>query len=143
MKKLYIIILNYNGWHDTKDCLASLHILKAKNIEKYIVVVDNGSTDGSVENLKSQISKLNIHKIIENGGNIGFAKGNNRGIQYALDQGADYILLLNNDTKIIMNFLPSLLRIDADIGSPVVKFKVSPGITFNLSASIIPKTIPG
>ncbi len=130
MKKIYIVILNYNGYEDTLICLKSLSKLFATGDQLYTIIVDNGSTDGSVEQFKSQSANwrtnLKIDKIIENQKNLGFAKGNNIGIKYALDKGADYVLLLNNDTKIIENFLPRLLNIDADISSPVVKFREFP-----------------
>ncbi len=123
MKKIYIIILNYNGYEDTHKCLKSLPKLKAAGYSVETVIVDNGSTDGSVSKLQSLQSKVQIDKIIESGGNIGFAKGNNVGIRYALDHGADYVLLLNNDTWIDENFLPSILSYDVDIISSVVKFR--------------------
>src|SRR3989344_7276867 len=123
MKKIYIVILNYNGYEDTLILLKSLPKLKADGYKLFTVIVDNGSTDQSVNQLSAVSSQLKLDKVIENKKNLGFAKGNDRGIKYGLDHGADYILLLNNDTKTIDNFLPSLLKINADIASPVVKFR--------------------
>ena len=122
MKKIYNVILNYNGYEDTILLLKSLPKLKAPGYQISTVIIDNRSTDDSVGRLSELIGQLKIDKLIENRKNIGFAKGNNVGIKYALNQGAVYILLLNNDTKIVDNFLPSLLKIDADIASPVVQF---------------------
>jgi len=90
----------------------------------------------SVNIRKYRLSKL---EILENKKNMGFAKANNIGIKYALAHGADYILLLNNDTKIEMNFLKNLLNIDAPISSPVVKFrefKENPKLIYDLGGFV-------
>ncbi|MCU0533217.1 MAG: glycosyltransferase family 2 protein [Hydrococcus sp. Prado102] len=104
LPKISIIILNWNGKKDTLECLKSVQKIEYKNYE--VVVVDNGSSDGSVQAIKSHFKDV---KIIENGANLGFAEGNNKGIAYALEQGTDYVFLLNNDTivesKILNNFL--------------------------------------
>ena len=97
---LSIIILSYNTKELLKKCLNSLvlsikyHVLRAE-----IIVVDNGSTDGSVEMVKETIihnTKYNIH-LIENQNNLGFSKGNNVGLTQATGK---YILFLNSDTEI-------------------------------------------
>lgn len=90
-----IIILNWNGKTDTLECLRSLHSLQYKNFG--ITVVDNGSIDGSVEAIRTEFEHICI---IETGENLGFAGGNNTGIKHALQQGADYVLVLNNDTYV-------------------------------------------
>ncbi|MCA9962369.1 MAG: glycosyltransferase family 2 protein, partial [Anaerolineales bacterium] len=74
----------------------------------YWVVVDNGSTDDSVSQLRAVFPDLDI---IETKQNLGFAGGNNVGIEYALTQGADYVLLLNNDTVVDADFLRPLLQV--------------------------------
>ena len=101
--KVFIIVLNYNGGKFTKNCLLSLKDINYSNC--FILVVDNGSSDNSLNIIENVVEKefyqgsKNIPvKIIENKKNLGFAGGNNRGIEYALKNGADYILLLNNDT---------------------------------------------
>ncbi|HSX04495.1 MAG TPA: glycosyltransferase family 2 protein [Rhabdochlamydiaceae bacterium] len=93
--KIAIIILNWNRPTDTLECLESLQKIHYSNYE--IVVVDNGSTDDSVALIKQSYPTLCM---IENGENLGFAEGNNRGIEAALAKNADYILLLNNDTVV-------------------------------------------
>uniref|UniRef100_A0A7C4QXC5 Glycosyltransferase family 2 protein n=1 Tax=candidate division CPR3 bacterium TaxID=2268181 RepID=A0A7C4QXC5_UNCC3 len=123
MKKIYIVILNYNGFSDTKRCLDSLHILQDKNYKLYILLVDNGSRNKELINLKNYIKKFKDLRLIENKRNLGFAKGNNSAVKIALQNGADYILFLNNDTKIEMNFLRNLFKINAAISSPVIKFR--------------------
>lgn len=112
--KVSIIILNWNGKEDTIECLESLKYLTYSNYE--IVLVDNGSTDGSVECFKKRYPEI---EIIENGENLGFAEGNNVGIWRAIDKGADYILPLNNDTVVDSHFLEELIEVaksDSRIG---------------------------
>ena len=87
-----IIILNWNGWRDTLACVASCRKLTWPHSR--IVVVDNASTDGSEAFLRKALGDV---EIIQSGGNLGFAGGNNTGIRHALERGADYIWLLNND----------------------------------------------
>ena len=94
MKDIYIIILNYNQKRLTTECINS--ILNSTYVNYKILVVDNGSKDGSVEYL-SKLFKGKI-KIIINSNNYGFSKGNNIGIKYALEHGAEYLFLINNDT---------------------------------------------
>lgn len=102
---VYIILLNYNGYKDTIECINSLEKISYKNYK--IVIVDNASTDGSEDILKNEFPH---HIFIQTGSNLGFAGGNNVGIKYALENGADYILLLNNDTVVEPNFLEPLVE---------------------------------
>ena len=103
---IWIVILNWNGLTDTLGCLESLqHLHYAAH---RIVVVDNGSTDGSAEALRRTVSHPPI-EIIEAGRNLGYAGGNNLGIRYGLDHGADFILVLNNDTTVDPMLLDELL----------------------------------
>ncbi|MFC1700533.1 glycosyltransferase family 2 protein [Patescibacteria group bacterium] len=105
--KVFVIILNWNGWRDTLECLKSL---KQNNYWNYkIVVVDNGSTDNSLDRLQDIDSDKRI-SLLPIGTNLGFSGGNNIGIKYALKNGADYILLLNNDTKVDKYFLSELIK---------------------------------
>ena len=94
--KVAIIVLNYNGWKDTIECLESLQRITYPNFQ--IIVVDNGSTDDSLERIREKFTYLTL---IETGRNLGYAGGNNIGIKKALENGAKYILIVNNDTKII------------------------------------------
>ena len=104
---VYIIILNWNGWQDTIECLESLKKQTYRNFR--IVVVDNGSSGPDVDILGERYG--DFITIIENKKNYGFAGGNNVGIKYALKQGADYILLLNNDTILDPYFLEEVLKV--------------------------------
>ena len=118
--KLAIVILNFNGLDDTLACLDSIRKLKNDDIFLETIVVDNFSSDGSQEAL-SKIEDINF---IQNQDNLGYAGGNNVGIKYALKQGADAVLILNNDTivdqKLILNLVTSLDR--GDVISPKIFF---------------------
>ena len=103
--KVSIIILNWNGWKDTLDCLKSLNKITYLNYE--IIIVDNGSTDESVKHLK----KLEEIKFISNRKNLGFAGGNNTAIRHIIEKGeSEFILLLNNDTIAEKDFLSELVN---------------------------------
>lgn len=98
MKKICVIVLNYNGENDTQECILSLeNSQKTLDYELTIVIVDNKSKIDMSTDVKS-IDKNII--FIKNKENLGYAGGNNVGIQYALEKEQDYILLLNNDTII-------------------------------------------
>lgn len=103
---VHIIILNWNGFDDTSELLESL--LKISYSNYSIVIVDNNSANDEADRLE-KIYKGKAH-IIKCKENLGFAGGNNVGIQYALEKEADYILLLNNDTKVSSDFLEILVR---------------------------------
>lgn len=100
MPSVYIILVNYNGYKDTIECINSLTKINYDNYK--IVIVDNASTDNSLNILKE---KLKDCVIIQEKSNLGFAGGNNLGIKYALNHKADYVMLLNNDTLVEPNFL--------------------------------------
>ncbi len=100
-----IIILNWKGDPETLDCVASLQKINYPNYT--IVVVDNHSPDQSVAKLRQRFPQL---KIIVNPRNLGFAAGNNVGLRWAFAQGADYFLLLNNDTEVEPDFLDHLVN---------------------------------
>jgi len=95
--------------------LISLGSLTYSNYE--IVVVDNNSTDGTAEILHNEFPELTM---IRSGGNLGYTGGNNRGIEHAIEQGADYVLLLNPDTVVAdPNFLTRMiayLESNPDVG---------------------------
>lgn len=109
-KQVYIIILNYNGYQDTIECLESLLFLEYPDFQ--VVVCDNASPNESEFYIKEWIRKHNDIRFhfIQTGKNLGFAGGNNIGIRYAMDQGADYIWLLNNDTVVKPDTLIELIR---------------------------------
>ena len=111
--KVYIIILNWNGKKDTLECLESVRSIDYPNFDT--IVVDNGSSDESVEAIRKEYSEV---KVIETGKNLGYAGGNNVGIRYALENGADYILILNNDTIVDSQLLKAFINAALQIHQP-------------------------
>ena len=115
MPKVTIILVNYNGSSDTRECLRSLAQITYPSYD--VVVIDNGSRDREEAN-ELQKSFLNI-TVIRLEENRGFAGGNNIGINIAQERGSDYILLLNNDTTVDAKFLDAMVETaeaDARIG---------------------------
>ena len=111
---VYIIVLNWNRKKDTIACLESL--LKTEYSNYTIVLVDNASSDGTVAEVREKFPSVNV---IANAENLRFAGGNNVGIEHALLNGADYVVLLNNDTIVDPAFLAELVQAaenDASIG---------------------------
>lgn len=100
----YIVVLAWNGWTDTEECLRSLSPVITEGFR--VLLVDNGSTDDTPENARKHFPAV---EVIENGGNIGFPGGNNVGIREALRHGAEYVILLNNDTVVAEDFARELL----------------------------------
>lgn len=92
---VYIVILNWNGRDDTLACLESIGQVEYSNFR--VIVADNGSSDGSIEAIRRAYPDVTI---IENHSNLGFAAGNNSAILHALEGGAEFVFLLNNDTVV-------------------------------------------
>lgn len=126
--KVSIILLNYNGAEDTIACLQSLRGIYYNNYN--IVIVDNASTDDSVKRihhyLQSQSLVFNFYRspneamqsqlsqteftLLQTEYNGGYGYGNNIGIRYALKHGAEYVLVLNNDTVVDPGFLKPMVQ---------------------------------
>lgn len=100
MKIFSFVILNYNNYIDTEECVVSiLNTISYNNM--YIIIVDNGSTDNSEKKLKERFYKYSKVIFISNWENLGFSKGNNKGYIYAKHKlNSDFICYLNNDTVI-------------------------------------------
>lgn len=114
--RVVVIVLNWNRKEDTLATLESLGQVTYPNFET--IVVDNGSTDGSVAAIRAGFPSL---AVIETGENLGFAEGNNVGLRHARERSADYALLLNNDVVAAPDFLTHLLKvIDAEPSIGVV-----------------------
>lgn len=114
-----VVTLNWNGLADTLACLDSLSCVSYPNLDVW--VVDNGSSDGSVETI---LARFPVAKLIANPTNLGFSGGINLGIRSALDGGADYVFLLNNDTIIApdaIGWLRQAMQRDANAGVSVPK----------------------
>jgi len=104
-RRLHVIILNWNGREVLGQCLDSLMHVTDPPLD--MIVVDNGSTDSSLEIVRQGFPGV---ELIENGENLLFAAGNNAGIEIALERGAEFILLLNNDTEVDPRFAAEMLR---------------------------------
>lgn len=112
--KVYILVLNWNGWKDTIECVESC--LKLTYVNSNILIVDNASSDDSEVILRERFPDIDI---IQTGENRGYAGGNNFGIRFALAKGADYVWLLNNDTKVDSAALDEMVRVtknDSTVG---------------------------
>ncbi len=97
-----VVIVNWNGKHLLGECLDSLIAQSAAGVE--IILVDNGSGDGSVQYVRERYASVRVVSLPEN---LGFAGGNNAGIKVA---GGKYIALLNNDTKVALDWIANLLK---------------------------------
>jgi GT2 family glycosyltransferase len=99
--QVYVIVLNWNNFADTKECLCSLGRTTYPNLR--IIVVDNGSTDGSGKRLGTEFPEF---QFILNPENLGFSRGCNVGIRAALNESdCGYVVLLNNDAVATPRFL--------------------------------------
>ncbi|TAF52157.1 MAG: glycosyltransferase family 2 protein [Sphingobacteriia bacterium] len=124
-----IILVNWNSYDFTHDCICSLQ--KVNHDRFTIIVVDNGSMDGSGLKIKTEHENVVVLFSPEN---KGFTGGNNMGFDYALEQGFDYAMLLNNDTFVEPEFLAPLVHyLDANpqVGA------VQPRIYFNHDRNLL------
>jgi GT2 family glycosyltransferase/Tfp pilus assembly protein PilF len=114
-----IIILTFNQLEHTKPCLQSIEQHTPQPHE--LIIVDNGSTDGTLDYLRKYANDHNNVRVISNKENLGFAAGNNQGLAVA---NGDYLLLLNNDTVVTEGWLARMLSVferysDVGIVGPV------------------------
>jgi GT2 family glycosyltransferase len=116
-----IIILNWNGYNDTIECLQSLRQLTYRHYK--IVLVDNGSANNEGGRIKESYPEIHL---IENKANRGFAGGCNDGINWAIRSGFDYIITLNNDCLVekawLSNLVSGLNAAQADFGSSRIMY---------------------
>ncbi len=135
--RVWIVILNYNGLEDTRRCLESIRALNNQTV--LTVVVDNASSADPTASLHMEFPWCTVVRNRENGG---WAGGNNVGIRYALKRGADYLVLLNNDTIVAPCFIERLARACEGnpaygVLGPVINFMERPtvvmtdGVNFN------------
>ncbi len=103
--RVAIIIVNYNGLQDTIECVKS--VSATENVNYKIIIIDNASDNNEGKQLCELFPDA---KVIINDKNIGFAGGNNIGIDYAMKNDYDYVLLLNNDTVIDNKMIYNLLE---------------------------------
>ncbi|KZX16133.1 N-acetylglucosaminyl-diphospho-decaprenol L-rhamnosyltransferase [Methanobrevibacter cuticularis] len=133
MVKIFIVIPNFNGLNLLINCLNSLENINSHNFNLSILIIDNGSKDGSVDFLKNKFenadtNNISNHMLIINENNLGFAKAVNQGIEIANKNNSDYICLLNNDTEVKPDFLDNLFKtIEKDenifsVGSKMLRY---------------------
>ncbi|MEW6040899.1 MAG: glycosyltransferase family 2 protein [Elusimicrobiota bacterium] len=128
--KVFIIVLNWNNIDDTLECLDSAINITYPNYE--IVFIDNHSNDNPVQTITRKYPGIHI---IENEENIGYAGGNNRGIEYSMKNNAEYVFLLNNDTTVDKECLNELVKVfgnDSHIcaAGPMTYDYYQPGIAY-------------
>ncbi len=104
LHKIFIIIPVHNRKEFTQECLVSLQKQTEKNFE--VIIVDDGSTDGTSEMIQSQFSEVIL---LKGDGNLWWTAATNLGVKYALNHGASYILTLNNDTIASNNFIEKMI----------------------------------
>ncbi len=103
---VFVILLNWNGMEHLPVCITSLRRQSYSNLR--VVMVDNGSIDDSVNYAQREFPGIDI---LKNDHNVGFAKANNQGLYYAIDKGAKYAVLLNNDTECDPHFVERLVKV--------------------------------
>lgn len=121
LPKVSVVIVNWNNFADTAECMESLMRATYPNYE--VVVVDNGSNGGDARMLTERFD--GYIRLIENDRNYGFGEGCNIGMRDALERGAEYVALLNNDTIVAPDFLDGLVRfVESDEKVGIVGGKV-------------------
>jgi len=106
MKRVTVVVLNWNRWPDTVACLASLQHQDYPNFN--VLVVDNDSSDDSVKQIKAAMPGV---ELLQSGANLGFGGGCNVGIKRALAQGSDYVWLINSDSTADAHALSALVDV--------------------------------
>ncbi len=104
MPPVWIVVLTLNNYADTFECLQSVRALTYPAVRA--VVVDNGSTDKTPERVRFDFPEVDV---LENGINLGVPAGYNVGFVHALQNGAQYVLMLNNDTRLDSSILDHLV----------------------------------
>lgn len=140
LPKINIIIINWNGSDDTLDCLASL--MQMTYPDFHVLVLDNGSSAASLEVLRQGIiNRFPQVELLALAENTGYTGANNIGLARAVALGADYALLLNNDTEVAPDFLARLVEAaEADpkvaMAGPMIYYHHNPGVIWSAGGRI-------
>lgn len=134
-----VVVLTWNGRADTLACLASL--AKTSYAPVKVVVVDNGSSDGTVEAVATEHPQA---ELVRSEANLGFAGGNNLGLARALELGAAHVLVLNNDVEVEPEAIGALVRAAGRLDSvgalsPKILFADPPGCIWFAGARFDPR----
>lgn len=105
-EKIAVVVLNWNRADDTLRCLQSLDAIDDPPFE--VIVVDNGSTDGSQQRLEAARPHIGV---LQTGANLGYGAGNNAGLAEARRRGADLVWILNNDTVVAPSALAAMVAV--------------------------------
>lgn len=105
LNKVFIIIVTYNGMQWYNRCFGSL---RNSEVTLQTIVIDNASSDNTVEYIESNFPEIYLIKSYKN---LGFGQANNMGIRYALENGADYVFLLNQDAWIESDTIKTLVEV--------------------------------
>ena len=106
LPRVAVLVLTWNRVDELVPCLESFACNDYSNTD--VVVIDNGSEDETAETVKRDFPWV---RLIENGANLGFCRGNNIGVRYALAQGYDYVMLLNSDTQVLPGLVSELVKV--------------------------------
>lgn len=104
---VHVLVINWNGIEHLQECFDALCANAYTNAR--FVLVDNGSTDGGVDFVRRAFGHDMRVEILECGANLGWSGGNNAGMERALEAGANYVILLNNDTAVARDFVEQLV----------------------------------
>ena len=104
MAAVAVVILAFNNLEDTLECLSSVLAVNYPRLQ--VILVDNGSSDNTPQEVRNRFPAV---QVIENGSNLGVPAGYNVGFVHALRSGADYVLMLNNDTVIAPDLITKLI----------------------------------
>jgi hypothetical protein len=143
IKSVAIVVLNWNNARDTISCLDSL--AKLDYPDPWVIVVDNGSSDDSVVQIRAAHPSVTL---IETGANLDYTGGNNAGIRHALAGGADFVFLLNNDAIVAPDALSRLVQAaqawpNAGFLGPMVRTREQPNRILSAGGVFWPDMTPG
>lgn len=134
---IFFVTVNWNHPNDTCECIQSL--LEQENVSPNIIVVDNGSTDNSIDIISNNYKNI---QLIPSHKNLGFAGGFNLGIRSALSQGASHILIINNDTiaspSMFQALITEIKKGEIGVTAPVIYYASDPTKTWSCGGMINP-----